>query len=230
MHQTGQWNPIINGEYDLTLREFRLILWMAFDGTSVDALEGIHLVNVQIFLELFSSGNETYGSIKNIANSLPEKYIRIWNAPENKTECYRWVSHAKYFDQKGYAEFQFSDELIPHLIEWKRHFTKYACKYAHKLTSAHAVRLYICLKKYVTVGEKTIDVSVLRRMLGVQEHQYKLYAEIKKSILIISQREINQQTDIQFDFVEQKRGRRITAIRFLVSRKIQRRWTKREAE
>jgi plasmid replication initiation protein len=79
------------------------------------------------------------------------------------------------------------------------------------------------LKQYVNLGRKTISDKVIRRMtideikyLLCIEGEYPLYSDFKKRVILKSQREINEYSDLFFELEEIKLGRKVHAIDFII--------------
>lgn len=64
-----------------------------------------------------------------------------------------------------------------------------------------------------------MEISELKTILGIEKTKYKLYGHFKNKVLEIAEREINEKTDILIQIEEIKTGRKITAIKFLISAK-----------
>jgi hypothetical protein len=71
------------------------------------------------------------------------------------------------------------------------------------------------LKQYLFKGERVETVDNLKYMLEV-EKEYERYNDFKRFVILKVQKELEEKTDICFDFEEQKTGRAITHIRFII--------------
>ena len=56
-------------------------------------------------------------------------------------------------------------------------------------------------------------------MLKVTEKSYNLYSNFKAKVLAISEREINEKTDLNISYEEIKSGKKVTSIKFHISKK-----------
>jgi hypothetical protein len=65
--------------------------------------------------------------------------------------------------------------------------------------------------------ERVESVQKLREYLGVEKGEYEKYANFKARVLEISRIQISERTDISFCYEEEKTGRRVSHIRFIVS-------------
>ena len=212
-------NRLIEGRYDLTLQEKRLILWLVSEIKAEDKELRRYRVSIHELAEFIGieKNKNIYRQMAEIAEKLMKRVIQIWSDDKQRLTLFHWVSAAEYNFGSGFVEFRLSDELIPYLLELKKNFTKLALKYAVSLKSAHAIRIYELLKQYETIGERTLEVASIRVLCGIGEKQYALYTDVKRNVIDIARREINEKTDIRFDYEEIKLGRKVHAIRFVIS-------------
>ena len=112
-------------------------------------------------------------------------------------------------------------------IKKKEQFTQYALRNIVKFKSVYSIRIYELLKQYSTTDHKTriLEFQDLRAKLGLVEfdkhnniikEKFKSYRNIKQKILLSAQKELKEKADISFEFEEIKRGRRISAIKFII--------------
>ena len=86
-----------------------------------------------------------------------------------------------------------------------------------QFTSIHAIRIYELLKQYQNIRERVISIPEIKECCGVID-KLKKYNNFEKKILLIAKREINEKSDISFEFERIKDGRKIVAIKFLISK------------
>lgn len=175
--------------------------------------EPLHLIEI---CQL--SGESSYKEIKNITFSLVEKGIRIIDIsdPNNKREIQvSWLSSADYY--KGQVKLSFSPKLKPYLLQLKDKFTAINALDLMQFTSIHAIRIYELLKQYQDIGERTLTIEEIKECCGVNGKLTK-YSDFEKKILLIAKREINEKSDIKFEFERKKRIRKILAIKFIISK------------
>lgn len=110
---------------------------------------------------------------------------------------------------------RFDPLLKPFLLELSNKFTSYRLANVVKLKSTYAIRIYELLKQYEDLKERTISLENLRYYLDAMD-VYPNYANFKQRVLKPSQKELNQKTDISFEFEEIKLGRKVQKIRFII--------------
>jgi len=82
-------------------------------------------------------------------------------------------------------------------------YTRLLLRNLRPLRSLYSVRLYELLRQYAKLGHRFIDYDTLRELLWCNE-KYKHFFSFKARILKPAQREINEKTDITFDFAVKK--------------------------
>lgn len=97
-------------------------------------------------------------------------------------------------------------------------YIQYKIKCITSLTSRYSYVLYSYLKQYEKYSKKwTIPLDKLRSLLNCNTDKYKTnFKYFNRDILKKSQAEINEKTDIRFEYEPVKTGRTVTAIRFKV--------------
>ncbi|PGT74076.1 initiator RepB protein, partial [Bacillus cereus] len=110
---------------------------------------------------------------------------------------------------------RFDPLLKPFLLELNNKFTSYRLGNIIKLKSTYSIRIYELLKQYENITERTICLENLRYYLDAV-HIYPNYANFKQRILHPVQKELNENTDITFDFQEIKLGKKVYKIKFII--------------
>ena len=147
-----------------------------------------------------------------------EKGIRIIDItdPDNKREIQvSWLSSADYY--QGQVKLSFSPKLKPYLLQLKEKFTAINMIDMMQFKSVHAIRIYELLKQYQDIGERVLSLEKIKDCCGVREKLLK-YSDFEKKLLLISQREINEKSDIHIEFERIKPFRKIEGIKFIITK------------
>ncbi|MBF0556161.1 MAG: RepB family plasmid replication initiator protein, partial [Nitrospirae bacterium] len=80
-----------------------------------------------------------------------------------------------------------------------------------------SIRLYELLIQYWRLGERRFEVEELRKILGITDSEYPLYANFKQRVILTAQAELAKSTDLSFTFKEIKTGRKVTGIEFTIT-------------
>jgi hypothetical protein len=208
-----QSNKLVESRYNLPLGEQRLVLTMIARIQPDDEDFKPYRIRVHEFAEFLGiAKGSAYAECKKTTKKLLSRVISI-EEPDGLLQI-NWLSSAKYIDGTGMVNLTFDPLLKPYLLQLKSNFT--SCKLAMFLSfkSQYTMRIYTLLKQYEKLKTREIDVEVLRDMLGIGKDQYQLYTNLKKDILVSSQKELAEKADLYFEFEEIKYGRRVGAILF----------------
>jgi len=207
-------NRLINASYKLSERELKLILLIASMVNPYDEDFKDYIISIKDFaklLEVDLIANENfYSRVKRASGLLLSKRVTIHETEGDFQTV--WLCAIKYYDNGREVAVNFHPKLKNYYLQLKK-FAKYRSKNIINLNCEYSLKLYECLKQYEEIGARIYDLGELKKFLGV-ENQYDRYYNLKKRILLITQKEINEKTDISFEFEEIKEGRNIRAIKF----------------
>jgi plasmid replication initiation protein len=86
------------------------------------------------------------------------------------------------------------------------------------LQSTYSKRYYCYLKSFQDTGWRIDKIEDLHRKLECPE-SYKNFANFKKYVLDVAQNEINETTDISFQYEVQKSGKKVVCLKYYVQSK-----------
>jgi plasmid replication initiation protein len=214
-----QHNNLVEAKYSMTLQQKRIMIWLVSQIKPNDIDFKEHVLSIRELIEICQlSGESSYKEIRNITFSLIEKGIRIIDItdPSNKREIQvSWLSSADYY--QGKVKLSFSPKLKPYLLQLKQKFTAINVIDLMQFKSVHAIRIYELLKQYQDIGERTLSIEEIKECCGVKDKLRK-YDHFEKYLLFIAQREINEKSDIHFEFERIKPSRKIEGIKFIISK------------
>lgn len=207
-------NTLIEANSRLNLVEQKLLLCLASNIEPNDRDFKTYTFPIRKFHNLLGlSGSTKYTELSKITKELLSKVIEIRIGEELIQVS--WLSSAIYNRNKGTIDMRFDPLLKPFLLELSSKFTSYRLANIVKLKSTYAIRIYELLKQYENLKERTISLENLRYYLDAMDI-YPNYANFKQRVLKPTQKELNQKTDISFDFEEIKSGRKVQKIRFII--------------
>ena len=182
----------------------------------------IYKIDIKNYIKKFDKKLGDYSKLYKTAKFLVTKPIEIKDRYKDEFVMFSFCSKVSY--KSGVLEIEFNKELLNYLLEIKNKYVRYDIKNIMKLNSKYSIRLYEFLKnqfektkKFSKVAEKKVKTEELRELLAIPA-SYK-YNMFKKTALEVSKRQINQLTDISFDYEEIKTGRKITHIKFTIKSK-----------
>ncbi|MDG1570389.1 replication initiation protein [Bacillus cereus] len=207
-------NTLIEANSRLNLVEQKMLLCLASNIEPNDRDFKTYTFPIKQFHDLLGlNGSTKYTELSKITKELLSKVIEI-RAGEELIQV-SWLSSAIYNRNKGTIDMRFDPLLKPFLLELSNKFTSYRLANVVKLKSTYAIRIYELLKQYEDLKERTISLENLRYYLDAMD-VYPNYANFKQRVLKPSQKELNQKTDISFEFEEIKLGRKVQKIRFII--------------
>ena len=213
-----QHNYLIQAKYSMNLQQKRIMIWLTSQIKPNDIAFQEHKLYIKDLIKICNlSGESAYKELKKITFSLIEKGIRIIDItdPNKKREIQvSWLSSADYYN--GQVKLSFSPKLQPYLLQLKTQFTTIKMSDLMQFKSIHAIRIYELLKQYEKIGARTISILKIKEYCGLVNKLNK-YSHFKTRVLLISQREINNKSDIRFDFEPIKESRKFIAIKFFIS-------------
>ena len=157
-----------------------------------------------------------YGEVREIVRELRKKEVII-DAPEGELIT-GWLSSIQ--NKGGVIELEFSEKLIPYLLQLKECFTRYELKNILFLKNKYSIRIYELMKQYQTIGHRTFTIEELKELLILGD-KYAEFKDFNKYVIKQTMEEINNHTDINIKVEQIKKGRRVVSIKYIIDSKEQ---------
>ena len=155
-------NDLIEARYELNLNEQKIILYAVSKLDRSKENFTIISLNVKEFTKLIGTTTERYTEIREIVRELRSKEIII-NTNERELIT-GWLSSIEYIKKSGIIELEFSEKLVPYLLQLKKRFTRYQLKNILYLKNKYSIRLYELMKQY---RAKCFSTSASHEMRGL---------------------------------------------------------------
>jgi len=206
-------NRLVEARYRLSLQEQKIILTMISKiGKDDEDFKTINF-NVREFAELIGVRPDSYyNELKQITKGLLEKALVIRS--EKRELQVGWLSSAEYYEGKGLVELEFSPKMKPYLLQLRDAFIKYQLKNVMPLRSTYSIRIYELLKQYENIGKRTFAFDEFRKIIGVSSDKLIRFHDFKKRVLLKSQQDLKNHTDISFTFKVIKAARKVSSLEF----------------
>lgn len=117
-------------------------------------------------------------------------------------------------DNEWIFTFDASEDVKPHLFDLKAEYTSFEIWNIINLGNVQDARMYMLMRQYRTIGERTIDLKELKKMLNIDPAAYPEYKIFSRDVLKKCQKALKQYTDICFDF--NAVGRPAKAVHFTI--------------
>lgn len=215
-------NKLIEAKYKLNLNEQKIILYAVSKLNRNKDKFNILDLKTNEFTNLIDTSPKRYSEIRKIVKGMMDKKVII---NTSKSELItNWVSSIEYIKNTGIIELEFSEKLVPYLLQLKEQYTKYDIKNILYLKNKYSIRIFELLKQYEKIGKREIKIDDLKKMLGC-ENKYKQFKEFKRNVLEIAKKEVNEHTDIDFEYKKITQGRKVIGIEFIIDARIdQEKW------
>jgi plasmid replication initiation protein len=146
---------------------------------------------------------------KEDARRLLRLEFSIEDLENDEFEYYNVFQSIKY--NNGLFRFKWTDDMIPHILELKEKYIITDLTITSQFKSGFSWTLYEYLKAHYGYWHKPISKEALMRLFGVENK--KTYqnntGRFKDTVLDVSIAEINQYTELNVWYVEEKKGRAI---------------------
>jgi len=214
-NHTRQSHIIVNARYALSRSEIDIVLTLL----TVIKKEDEDFKDYEFTIsELETKTNRKWNSkqLKETVKKLMSKPLELPIEHEKDWEIVNWFSYFKY-SHTGLITCRFDMRLKPYLLALSG--TRILADFRHLLpmNSSYSKRMYLLLKEYNKIGMRTFNVEKLQDILKVPK-SFKVYSEFKKKVLKRAEIDINKFTDLEVNFSEKKRGRKVVEITYTIKK------------
>jgi plasmid replication initiation protein len=164
-----------------------------------------------------------YTEFKEATSRLREREIAILRDNGNLLQI-GLISSAEYFHGQGIIEIGLDPKIRPFLFELKENFTTFELNMALSLNSKFSKRIYEMLAQFRSTGLMRCTVRELKERLKLYdpktgEEQYEKWSAFEKYVIKVAQKELEEHTDLAFDYKLKKEGRRFKDIEFNIRKR-----------
>ena len=218
-------NALIEAGYRLSLTEIQIILYgIGLINPLQKDFPMTYRIDIDRFAQTF---NREHGQIYSEVKEAVLK--RFWERDfsyvdeKGKTVTLRWLTKIVHEDKTGYLEIKFSEEIQPYLHQLQRNFTTYYIEQISKFKSIYSIRFYefsimFLNKGKLESGKFPLLVSEIKQRLDINE-KYSRFCDFKARVLEPAKKEINEFSDLNFNYKVIKLGRSPYQIEFTVTKK-----------
>jgi plasmid replication initiation protein len=196
-------------------RLFLAMLWRAYEGA--DITTDFDLDASIVTRDELDEGR-AYAAMKRACRIITGEVIDLMEGRNDGFDFTTVVQRAKHIRGTGKIKVCFSPALVPIVQNMftEGRYTKIFLKHAMPIRSLYSVRLYELLLQYKKFGSRDVSVDDLRRKLDIPDGKFQRWNNIKDSIIIPAQAHLKENTDVSFDFVTHKEGRKVVGVHFLI--------------
>ena len=219
---------IVRARYKLNPLSLKFVTALIAGLKRSDDINEEYVFKVKDFQELTElKRKDLYWAVKEAVRELLDKPLHI-PTEEGFIMC-NWISGGHYVENAGEVRFMIYPKLRPYLLEAQEKFLKYKLENILTLRSSYSIRMYEILKdwhnqhkRYNNIKntkklEKIVEVEWLRKILEVpKSYPYGGSSGLKNRVIEKAKKELEEKTDIKFDYVEIKTGRKVTHVKFII--------------
>lgn len=221
-------NSMIGASYSLGVAEQRLIFLAIIEAREQDTLikaGGLLRICALSYAKQFNvEKHSAYEAMRRGADGLYDAEFN-YSYPDKKTGKLfharsRFVQKVAYADDLGCVELVFAEDVVPLITRLEERYTEYELKQVSALQSEYAIRLYELLIQWRGVGKvPPMSLEEFRSKVGVLDGNYKDLSDLKKRVLKLALKQINDHTDIIADYTQHKTGKTVTGLSFHFKKK-----------
>jgi len=155
--------------------------------------------------------------ILKILNRVTSRKIKIFDQDRGKYTFIVPIPYIHYESHKGYFDIVVNSMVLPYFIDLSKGYSQYELSAAVSLSSEYSQLLFPRLTRFIDTGLWRVEVTELRELLNAQK--YVRYSNFKQMVLSNAISEINRKTYLDIVITEQKEGRAVKWINFIIRRK-----------
>ncbi len=207
-------NDIVAVKNNLSVAEVKILTLILEQIKTTDTEFTVYSLSVKGY----ENSTNTIDAYKLMKKVIKRLMSRVFELPNEK--LVNLFHSAQYIAGQGIIQIELHKDMKPYFLELKRNYTQYESRFLLCLKSKYSIRFYEYFKKELGLKKSKkisifLDIEQLREKLMVK-NKFKQIGELKKRALNSSKEEINKNTDIEFDYLDIKNGRKIIAFQFIV--------------
>ena len=142
---------------------------------------------------------------------------RIEIKTKNKWLRYGFINGSEYNEITKEFTIKADAEIYKLLFDYLKGYTPINLAIFFSFKNAYAQRFYEFLRLWSNSKNKiNYTIEELKELLKL-ENQYNLYADFKKRVLVPAIKELNEKSLMNIEFIENKRGKKVYSIDFIVN-------------
>lgn len=162
---------------------------------------------------------DNYTILKQHIKAISDK--SLWIVLEDgKETLVRWIEKPYIDKNSGTVRIKLDNDMKPYLLQLKEKFTEYELIFTLNFKSKYSIRLYEYLKsihfRKLKPYTQTIPIDKFQMCVGSEYAEFK---DFHTRVLKPAQKEINQYSDILFNYELIREGRKTTAITITITPK-----------
>lgn len=222
-------NSLVNASYRLSLNELRIVLYgLSFINPLDTEFKLGHRFRLNDMADFFAipqiDRRSFYSQIKDaLIKQFWKREFTHYCEERKEMVSRRWLIEISHGREDGTLAYHYNPLIAKELQNLSSRFTSYFLSNVSNMKSAYSIRIYeICIMHLnMSKKNKTIFTMTINELKGKLEitGKYKLYADLRRYIVDRAKKDLSMFSDIRIRYEEIKKGRKIDAIIFHVSKK-----------
>ncbi|MBQ9199844.1 MAG: replication initiation protein [Lachnospiraceae bacterium] len=204
IEKRNEVNSMINNEFSLI--EYKIFCVYLSRINARDENTRSVEITIEDFQSVLGVNNISITAIRAVVERLSKRQIHI---PEkncfDQYKTYNVFSVCKIVKITGrwILQLDVDGDILPLIFDFKEQYVTYRLKNVIGLKSTTQMRMYEILKQYEKIGERELEISDLKKLLGISEKKYTRWDNLKKYVIDSCKEVLEKNTDLRFDY---KRG------------------------
>jgi len=203
-------NSLIDLQTDLKLTQLKIFTKIIMHTVQEPQKEFCRF-SIQELMQEFHMTDSNYTALKKATAEMIKAVILKNKDGEVQLPLFTKVSY-----KGGIVDMYLHPELKPYILDIKQRYTKYFFKSITGLNSIYSMRLYELLKQYEFRNSRSFKLEDLRFLLNISTGKYAKYTDFRKRVILSSQKELQEKTDISFEFTEIRERRKVVRLEFKI--------------
>jgi len=214
-----QHNAITKARYDMSAAEKNVFYLLLSQIKEKGFHEATYDISVKELAKI--QGCEIdHLQFKSTANKILDQVLSVPLGNERFKEI-NLVSSSEYVRGSGAIILSISDEIREFLVDLKNKFTQFNLEVGLRLKSKYSKRMYEMISQYKDTGFMVINIDELKHRLYLIDSQsgkdkYPIYGLLKKKVLEVAQKELQEKADTWFTYEAKKEGNKYTLLSFKI--------------
>jgi plasmid replication initiation protein len=215
-----QDNALTNAHYQMSELEKNIFYSVQNQLSNKDLPDQEYTVRVQDLTQYTDSEN-LYQNLRKATERMMQQILYIPLADQGFLQVAPFSS-VKYLTGEGLMIFRIDPNLLPYLLNLKKHFTIYGYKEALSLSGKHTKRIYEILSMFKNLGVVKLDLLELKTRLKLYnpdtgKEDYTNFNMMATRVLNPAVEEINSKSNLRVSYTPVKTSRKVTHLSWTIS-------------
>lgn len=209
-HLVIKSNKLIGMQSDLNLTQLKLFAKVIVETVKNPKID-FYRFSVKELMKEFFITDTNYTALRNATSKMIKAVILKHENGEVQLPLFTEVNYNKWI-----LDIYLHPKLKPYILDIEKKYTKYYFENIAWLNSIYSIRIYELLKEYEFRGSRVFELDRFKFLLNISLDKYKNFPDFKKRVLLSSQKELKEKTDIAFEFTEFREKRKVVKLEFKI--------------